>query len=264
MCGLCLITSAMYAGDDARTLDQLRKEVAKNQSVAQAQSDGANSQLEPGPIQPVASRTVSCPDPAAFDLFKHQIAYQRTEELNPLKGLQEIHADVWERGHLHAFYVRDQLKEFVSTVRMLYSITNSGIRGAYTCPVEQNWRDCAEKNAGMEALNYIPQTCTVTVDMHTIPVWKPSPNDPTKQRIAHELRSEIEAKWPRVQEIVIRDFNLKDNQITMSLKMPDGDYYQGCGFHAIGEPHCQGWHLFGQTPASSIRKWIFERPYRLK
>ena len=264
MSACCLITNGTYAGDEVRTLDQLRKESAKNQSIAQAQSDGANSQLELGPIQPVASRTVSCPEPAAFDLFKHQIAYQRTEELNPLKGLQEIHADVWERGHIHAFYVRQQLKEFVSTVRMVYSISNSGIRGAYTCPVEQNWKDCVEKNAGMEALNYIPQTCTVTVDMRTIPVWKPSPNDPMKQRIADELRAEIEAKWPGVQEIVIRDFNLKDNQITMSLKMPDGDYYQGCGFHAIGEPHCQGWHLFGQTPASSIRKWIFERPYRLK
>ena len=62
--------------------------------------------------------------------------------------------------------------------------------------------------------------------------WKPSPNDQAKQRVADELRHEIEAKWPGAQEIVIRDFNLKDNQITTYLKMPDGDYYQGCGFHA--------------------------------
>jgi len=48
------------------------------------------------------------------------------------------------------------------------------------------------------------------------------------------------------------------------LKMPDGDYFQGCGFHAMREPHCEGWHLFGQVPVSSIRKWIFEKPYRLK
>ena len=36
-----------------------------------------------------------------------------------------------------------------------------------------------------------------------------------------------------VREIVIRDFNLKDNQITMYLSLPDGDYYMGCGFRAM-------------------------------
>ena len=68
----------------------------------------------------------------------------------------------------------------------------------------------------------------------------------------------------RCAEIVVRNFNLKDNQITMYLKMPDGDYYQGCDFDAIRKPHCDGWHLFGNAPNSGIRKWIFERPYRLK
>jgi hypothetical protein len=85
-----------------------------------------------------------------------------------------------------------------------------------------------------------------------------------KRRLADELRAEIETKWQGVQEIVIRDFNLKDNQITMYLKMPDGDYFQGCGFRAMREPHCEGWHLFGQVPVSSLRKWVFEKPYRLK
>jgi hypothetical protein len=87
-------------------------------------------------------------------------------------------------------------------------------------------------------------------------VWKPSPNDQRKKRIADELRKQIEAHFQasEAQAIVIRDFKLMDNQITIYVKMPDGDYFQGCGFYANREPHCEGRHLFGQAPVSSIRK----------
>ena len=116
----------------------------------------------------------------------------------------------------------------------------------------------------MEYANDVVGTCTMTIDMSTIPAWKPSPNDQGKRRIAEELRKEIEAKWLGVQEIVLRDFNLNDNLIVMYLKMPDGDYYESCGFHAMSDPHCEGWALFGSSPVSSVRKRIFDRPYRLK
>jgi hypothetical protein len=96
----------------------------------------------------------------------------------------------------------------------------------------------------------------MNLDTRSIPRWEPSPNSQTKHQIGGELRREIEQKWQGVSEIVIRDFNLKDNQITMYLKMPDGDYYQGCAFRATREPHCERWHLFGMAPVSSIRKWI--------
>jgi hypothetical protein len=108
------------------------------------------------------------------------------------------------------------------------------------------------------------RTCVATIDIRAIPAWKPSPDSPEKQRVAGELRTEIEARWTGVQQIVIRDFDLRDPQITMYLKMPDGDYFQGCGFYARRKPHCEGWHLFGQAPLSSIRRWIFDKPYRLK
>jgi hypothetical protein len=104
----------------------------------------------------------------------------------------------------------------------------------------------------------------MTLDMSTIRVWKPSPNDATKRRIADELRDEIEAKWSGVQQIVLRDFNVNDNLIVMYLKMPDRDYYESCGFHAMSEPHCEGWALFGASPISNVRKRIFDMPYRLK
>jgi hypothetical protein len=259
LCAWCLCTVGANASDDIRTLEQLRRE------AVQAQSDKRADQGKLESDQSAGSTSPSCPDATALDLFKHEIAYQRTGDLDPLKGLQEIRANVWQRGQLTAFYVLAQLKDFVPTARMVYPIANGEMRGAYTCPAdEQNWKDCVEKTAGEEASNYAARICTVTVDASTIPAWKPSPNDQAKQRVADELRHEIEAKWPGVQEIVVRDFNLKDNQITTYLKMPDGDYYQGCGFHAKSEPHCEGWHLFGQAPLSSIRSRIFELPYRLK
>jgi hypothetical protein len=119
--------------------------------------------------------------------------------------------------------------------------------------------DAGSADAGSPAA-----TCTATIDIRSIPHWVPSADDDQKRRVASELRREIEAKWRGVQEIVIHDFNLKDPQIVMYLKMPDGDYYQGCGFHSGREPHCESWHSFGQAPVSKLRAWIFARPYSLK
>ena len=266
LCGCCLGAAAGYAGDDPQTINQLRKEAApKGQSTQAPPQSDETGRLKLDPIQGADSTPASCPASTALDFFKHQIAYQRTEELDPFKGLQELHADVWQRGPLTAFYVREKLNEFAPSVRMTYLLGKAGLQGGGTCPLEKNWRECVEGFAGLQYATDVVGTCTITLDTSTIPVWKPSPNDPTKRRIADELRSEVEAKWRGVQEIVIRDFNLEDNQITMYLKMPDGDYYEGCGFHATSEPHCEGWHLFGASPIStSARKWIFDRPYRLK
>jgi hypothetical protein len=181
-----------------------------------------------------------------------------------LKDLPVVHAYVWGRGTLTAFYVREPLSGAFPGMRMAYLFTRDGLWGGGTCPAEQGWKDCIENLAGVEGANNVPRTCAATVDMRTLPAWKPSPNDLMKRRVADALRNEIEAKWQGVREIVLRDFNLNDNQITMYLKMPDGDYFQGCGFRAVREPHCEGWHLFGQAPVSYLRKRVFEKPYRLK
>lgn len=263
LCACCLSAAAAQTPGDPQTLNQLRKEAVAKSQASPAQSDGT-ARLKLDPIQGADSTPARCPNPVALEFFKHQIAYQRTEELDPFKGLPQLHADVWQRGPLTAFYMREKLNEFVPGVRMTYLFGKGGPQGGGTCPVEKNWRECVEELAGLEFANNVVGTCTMTLDLRTIPAWKPSPNDQTKRGIADELRHEIEAKWLGVQEIVIRDFNLEDSQITMYLKMPDGDYYQGCGFHAMSTPHCEGWHLFGTSPVSSIRKRIFDRPYRLK
>lgn len=206
-----------------------------------------------------------CPNAAAVDFFKHQIAYQRTEESDSLKGLRLIHTDVWVRGSITGFYIREELKEFNNpNLRGTYLFGKDGLQGGGTCNVGEDWRQCIEKFTYGENASEPVATCNTTIDLRRIPAWTPSPDDQKKKRIANEIRKEIEARYENAQEIVIRDFNLMDNQITMYVKMPDGDYFQGCGFYANKEPHCEGWHLFGQAPLSAIRKWIFARPYRLK
>lgn len=258
----CLGVGMVSAADDFQTLNRLRKEAEAKAQAAQTRPDETGLRLDP--IHGVDATPTTCPNPAAVDFFKNQIAYQRTQELDPLKGIHELHADVWQRGPLTGFYVRDKLNEFAPNVRMAYLFGKSGPMGGGTCPAEKNWRECIADFADREYANFVVGTCSITFDMSTIPVWKPSPNDATKRRIADELRDEIEAKWPGVQQIVLRDFNLNDNLIVMYLKMPDGDYYESCGFHAMSEPHCEGWALFGASPVSNVRKRIFDMPYRLK
>jgi len=208
-----------------------------------------------------------CPDQGALALFKHQIAYEGTEEDPPLRGLQVIHMDVWSRGPITGFYIHDQLRDNWSPgARLTYIFGKGGLQGGGSCQLEKDWRECIAGFANGEGATASVTTCKATIDLRSVPAWKPSPNDQAKKRIADELRAEIEAHFvgSEVQAIVVRDFNLMDNQITMDVKLPNGDYFQGCGFYANKEPHCEGWHLFGQAPVSSIRKWIFARPYRLK
>ena len=241
--------------DRMNTLGQIRKN-------AEIRSDGSDQLI--GPILGADSTPTICPNPRAIGLLKQQIAYVATEELNPFKGLSALHIDVWQRGPLTAFYIHDKLAEFDPSVRMAYIFGKTGLESGGTCSSGDDWRKCVDGFVNGGYINYVTGTCNITLDANSIPAWKPSPNNEIKRRVAQELRSEIEVQWEGVQEIVVRDFNLNDNQIIMYLKMPDREYYQGCSFHAMNQPHCDGWHLFGQAPISSIRKRVFEKPYRLK
>jgi len=205
-----------------------------------------------------------CANPAVLDLFRHEVAYQRTEELNPLKDLRIANANVWQRGPDTAFYIRDPLSGFSPTIRLVYSFSEEGFQGYFGCPIAQDWKACVQASFQFAGPHNQPQTCTKTIDLSGIPAWEPSPDSPEKRKVAAELLAEIEAQWSGAQEIVVRDFNLKDPQITIYLKLPDGDYVQGCSFHAATQPQCTGWHLFGMVPNSKIKQWVFEKPYRLK
>jgi len=264
LCMGCLGMIMLCSAQEVRTLQEIRKGVVADNQSGKGQANPTGDSLTLGPIQGVDSTPTRCPAPHALEMFKHQIAFERTEESYVFRGLRELHVDVWQRGPLTAFYVREKLSGAIPSLRTTYLFGKGGLKGGGTCPAEKNWRECVEGFARLEYATDVVGTCTITLDTNTIPAWAPSPNDTAKQSVADELRNEIESKWPGVLEIVVRDFNLKDNQITMYLKMPDGDYYQGCDFDAMREPQCDGWHLFGNAPNSSIRRWIFERPYRLK
>lgn len=256
----CVGAATTYAFDDAQTVREI---VEKIRGQPAAQPDGASSKSKQSP----ASTPENCPDPAALDLFKYQIVFEGTEEAGALKGLGVIHTDVWERGNSTAFYVREPLPEFSTDVRMVYLFDKEAMDGGGGCPAEQAWTECvekADKDAEAEATGSIVRTCTTTIDIRALPAWKPSPDSPEKRRVADELRNEIEVKWKGVHEIVVRDFNLRDPQITMYLKMPDGVYFQGCSFYSGRQTVCDHWHMFGQAPLSSLRKWVFDKPYRLK
>lgn len=257
----CISLSFVCQAEDIDTLTLIRDK-AENAVRLHAKDD--HGQLYFRQDRSAPPRAKDCPGGDAFNRFKHQIAYQRTQESDPLRGARYLKANVWQRGPLTAFYINNKLTGVVPNMRLAYLFDGDGLQGGGTCPVEKNWRGCVEEFAGTNFATHIVTICTITVDMKQIPAWEPSPNDQSKKVIAEELRKEIEHQWPDAREIVIRDFNLKDSQLTIYLKTPDGDYFQGCSFNSMTIPHCGGWHLFGMAPNSSIRQWILERPYQLK
>ncbi|HEY1759103.1 MAG TPA: hypothetical protein VGG72_27270 [Bryobacteraceae bacterium] len=213
-----------------------------------------------------------CPDTPAWELFKYQIVFERAEQSGGnLRRLNLIHIDAWERGGTTGFYVREPLPEFSTDGRMVYLFDKEAMTGGGTCPAAWTWTACVEEQAriaGAAPTASAERTCTATLNIRGLPAWKPSPDSPQKRQVADELRRDIEAEWGRAQEIVVRDFDLRDPDITMYLRFPGeapgGGEFKGCAFHSGRPTVCDGWHLFGQSPLSSLRKWVFAKPYRLK
>jgi len=206
----------------------------------------------------------ACPNSTAVRMLKHQIAYQRAEGYDPLRGLSVIHAHVWMRGPVTGFYIREPMYGALPTIRDSYIFNGEGLHGGGSCPIEQNWQACIEGFAEPGGTDAKVATCEITIDQRRIPAWRPSPDSAQKRQIAREVRRQIEDQWGPAQKIVVRDFNLADNQLTIYMKTTEGDEYHGCGFRAMKTPHCESWRLFGQSPIAGIRKWIFARPYVLK
>ena len=154
----------------------------------------------------VPSLIGTCPDERALQFFEHRIAYERTFEGDPLRGVPMIHTDVWIRGPITGFYVREQLKAFNNpAIRMTYLFGENGPQGGGTCRVEKGWRQCIEAFAPAENTSDPIVTCKKSINLRTIPAWTPSPDDQKKRQIAAQLRREIEALYQDAQEIVVRD-----------------------------------------------------------
>lgn len=260
--GFCFGLVTTYALNVAETTGKINLKADETPSVlAQAGIASRKSTTEPALA---AEARQACPEPAALDTFRYQIAFEKTEESNSLEGLQMIHLNVWELGASTAFYVREPLLGFTPSVRIAYLFVAGEIAGGGTCPAETDWIKCVEEFSGEIGTRGTGRTCKTSLDLRKLPTWAPSPDSPMKQRVAAELRSEIEAKWKGVQEIVIRDFNVRDPHITIYLRTQDTEFFQGCTFHSQRQPHCDRWHSFGQVPLSSLRTRVFGEPYRLK
>src|SRR5579871_83228 len=129
----------------------------------------------------------TCPDKTVLDLFKHQIAFEKTWESYDLRGLLLIHTDVWVRGPITGFYIREQLKQYTPWANVTYLFGADGPQGGGTCPVTKNWRTCIEEFAGAEHGGDPIKTCTTTINLRAIPAWRPAPNGQKKKQIAAEL-----------------------------------------------------------------------------
>jgi hypothetical protein len=222
-----------------------------------------------GQNRPAADST-PCPDPAIVAVFKHLIAYDSAVDRTPVRGLRSIDARVWARDGTTVFYLDQPLvadrysRDYYSRIRLAYVIDERGLQTHLYCPTTQDWRQCVEKELGPAKSTILPRTCALKISATKISRWRPTPDGDVKRKVADELRQEIEARWIGAKGIIVRDFHLQDPQITMLIKMPDGDYFQGCAFRAGERPHCDGWHLFGMTPEAYLRERILEWPLRLK
>lgn len=118
---IALLLSAWHPSANAsevtgqfKTLREIQQESARDRAL-QSPHNGGDNVLN---VSIAAPRPVPCPDPQAADLFNHYIAYQGTEESDPLKGVPLIHVNVWMRGSLTGFYVRGRLKGAVPPMRV--------------------------------------------------------------------------------------------------------------------------------------------------
>ena len=260
---LCVAFGALTACRKSHAPDEAHRGPESNR-LSRIDSKGTSGSRFADSQESPHSAPGECPNNVALEQFKYQIGYERTWELNLFKGLSTIHTDVSMRGPLTGFYIREALPGLNPRIRDSYIFGQDGLQGGGTCPLEQDWRRCLEEHSFGQLAGEPTSICSATIDLRSIPDWRPSPNDESKRRIAGELRRELETRWQGVQHIVVRDFNLKDNQIEIYFKMPDGEYFRGCAFNAAREPHCDTEHGFGMAPTWKIRKRIMEMPYRLK
>lgn len=206
----------------------------------------------------------ACVSPMALDGLKAAIAYSRTVPLNFFKGVTILDARVWSSRDEAVFYFDQRLPPLSSKLRLAYLFRDAE-SGFFTCSSQEGWRRCArDQNGQGDVANQMERTCTLKLDVRSIPSWAPSPDSESKRKLTAALRTEIESQWPNAKQIIVRDFNVNDTQIMMLIGAPDGEYFQGCGFRAGRIPHCEGWHSFGTVPLEPIRRRILDLPLKLK
>jgi hypothetical protein len=267
-CGITLCT-ILAVVCFANNISVARQDLAGQRS-AQVLSEAISGQTKQKSINDSHASLNECPNPSAIDNFKYDLAYEKKDSRHPDWGLQKLDIEVWQRGLLTGFYVRN--KVIVANPNLdirnarIYDTQNNQRSGGY-CPAEKNWIECIEGlvfDKDKHSAGPV-QTCTAKIDLRTLLHWKPSPNDSVKQRLARELRKEIEAEWPVVVGgIVVHDFNMRDHEIIVCLETSEGDEFEKYTFSAERKPHLKPLGGFGTISRKVIKSEIFSMPYRLK
>ena len=147
------------------------------------------------------------------------------------------------------------------------------------CPSGPTWVNCVaewvqnpHKDEGKVVYGNEPPTYTTPAPKERpceftleVPVWKPSPDNELKRKLAAEILQEIQAFWGTsgTKAIYIRDFNVDDPEIeAYIINTTEEPAFLGCRFDAAKSPHCE-WHGFGQAPVAALRRDIMSRRYRL-
>lgn len=221
-------------------------------------------------INRVASEAANefCWPTQTMDQLKLQLAYERSTNDFPLLGIPKARLKVWTNQNQTLFYIVNHLQGFREDLRLVYAFDNGKMRGRATCPSSKDWRACvaelAGSTAGANPRHEQVQTCETTLDVSSIPQWQPSAMSSKKMVILQALRRQAESKYADLKRVVIRDFNLNDNQILMYIQTSGAEYYQACSLDSNQAPFCDHWHLFGQAPVKAIRRLIFSNPLDLK
>ncbi len=128
-----------------------------------------------GSLTAIATLRGACPDPAALQLFKERIAFERTWAEPSFKGMSLMHLNVWSSGQATGFYIRDPLGgNYSPRIRDTYVfVGNDGLRAGGACDLAENWTDCLRKFAAVGDAR--ATTCRTAIDLRSIPTWKPSP-----------------------------------------------------------------------------------------
>lgn len=214
------------------------------------------------------------PPPGSLEKLGAYLRYLNGTGSNKPSGEPFLVATTGDRVFFRA---RDsQIPSEDPTTRTVYIYAPGRPIDAISCPADATWTGCVaywvftppevgdRVMYGNEKPHYgVRQepVCELTL---LIAFWKPSPNDARKKKVAAEVLGEIERfAYPDPKVVYVRDFNLEDPEISAYIVPRKGEPdVLGCHFDVSRAPHC-GWHRFGQSPLSELRRTIMRRPYRL-
>lgn len=206
----------------------------------------------------------TCVPRPVLQAFRHDIAFKRSYGAEDFRGFSAIHAAVWIVGDTVALYAREHPPASVAGLKLVYLFNAGQLAGGFSCAASDEVRSCLAKGMNLD-VERIPErpVCQILIKLSNLAPWAPSPLSHEKIELIDQIRAEIQKQWDGATGIVIRNFNIQDNQLFMDLEYGKRHFYMGCGFSARFTPHCTGWHLFGDVSNARIAAIIDQFPLRI-